>query len=97
MSDTATMDREAGSKQGTNINRCSWCGMLTRRIACTDECMERFSEFLKRTLSESKALASSLVAGGLIEKDNRRKAADVLAEALNESFHWHRVHRQAAR
>ncbi len=93
---TATMDREAGTKQGLT-SRCAWCGMGCRRTTCSDHCRDRFSEFLKRTLSESKALSSALVKDGLIEKDAHRKAADVLAEALNESFHWHRVHRQAAR
>ena len=90
----ATMESETRTKQGLT-SRCAWCGMACRHTTCTDQCMERFSEFLKRTLAESRALASALVKDGLIDKDAHRKTADVLAEALNQSFHWHRVHRAA--
>ena len=91
----ATMESETGSKQGLHFNKCSWCGMVARHATCSDHCRDRFSEFLRRTLAESKALATSLVRDGLISQDNHRKTADVLAEALNESFHWHRIHRAA--
>ena len=91
---TATMDREAGTKQGLT-SRCAWCGMVCRHTTCTDEHRDRFGEFLKRTLAESKALSSALETAGLIDPDTHRKAADVLAEALNESFHWNDIHRTA--
>ena len=93
---TATMDRETGTKP-TTINKCSWCGMPSRHMTCTDKHRDLYSEFLRRTLSESKALATALVAVGLVDKDNYRKAADVLASGLNQSFHWNDVHRKAAR